>query len=263
MSFRVARMDRRRIFYLRDLVFELVARDIKLRYKRSVVGVAWSLLIPLAQLAILTFVFSVVLQRSVPHFSTFLFSGLLPWTWFSSSLKGATKTAQMNKDLLRQVGFPAPILPSITVTSHLVHFLIALPILFGFLLFDGRPVTVALTVLPLLMALQFVLTLGLSYFLAPLQVLFHDTEHLLSVGLMLLFYLSPIFYEPSSVPPQFSFVYNLNPFVHLLNAYRAPLILGQFPAPMPLLMLATASGLLLAAGYRFYTSLHGRFMQEL
>lgn len=241
----------------------MVVRDIKLRYKRSVVGVAWSLLVPLSQLAVLSFVFGVVLQMRAEHFSTFLFSGLLPWSWLSSSLMGATRTARQNKDLLRQVGFPAPILPAITVTSQFVHFVVALPILFGFLLYDGRPFTMALAALPLVMILQFVLNLGLSYFLAPMQVLFHDTEHLLGVGLMLMFYLSPIFYEPSAVPPRFAFIYNLNPMVHLLNGYRAPLIRGEFPDALPLFVVGVASLALLAAGYRFYNWMHARIMQEL
>ncbi|MBX3440252.1 MAG: ABC transporter permease [Planctomycetaceae bacterium] len=252
-----------RLVYLRDLLYELVVRDIKLRYKRSVVGIAWSLLVPLAQLAVLSFVFGVVLKMRADHFSTFLFSGLLPWTWFSSSLMGATRIAGQNKDLLRQVGFPAGILPAITVTSQFVHFVVALPILFGFLMYDGRPVTWALAILPLVMILQFVLNLALSYFVAPLQVLFHDTEHLLGVSLMLMFYLSPIFYEPSAVPGRYAFVYNLNPMVHLLNGYRAPLIDGQLPAMGPLLMVGAASLGLLAAGYTFYKWLHYRIMQEL
>jgi lipopolysaccharide transport system permease protein len=252
-----------RVVYLRDLLRELVVRDFKLRYKRSVFGVLWSLLVPLAQLAVLSFVFGVVLNMRTPHFSTFLFSGLLPWTWFSSSLMGATRTALQNKNLLLQAGFPAAILPVITVTSQFIHFLIALPILFGFLVWDGRPVTAALWILPLVMILQFMLNLGLSYFVAPLQVLFHDTEHLLGVCLMLMFYLSPIFYEASAVPERYALVYNLNPMVHLLNGYRAPLIQGELPAGMPLLILGAASVVLLAAGYRFYMWLHYRIVQEL
>ena len=156
---------------------ELVVRDIKLRYNRSILGVAWSLLVPLAELGILNFVFATVLPLHVPHFVSYLFSGLLPWAWFSSSLLAATVATRQHKDLLQQVGFPAGILPVITITSQFIHFLLALPILFTFLWMDGRPLTFALAALPVVMALQFAFTLGLAYFLAPLEALFHDTQH--------------------------------------------------------------------------------------
>jgi len=99
-------IDLHRLVYLRDLIRELVGRDLKLRYKRSIIGVGWSLLVPLAQLAALTFVFTVIVPIRQPNFSTFLFCGLLPWSWFSTSLLAATASLYQNKDLIQQVGFP-------------------------------------------------------------------------------------------------------------------------------------------------------------
>ena len=259
---RASRWDLRRFEYLRDLLRELVVRDIKLRYNRSLLGVAWSLLVPLAELAILNFVFGTVLPLHVPHFTSYLVSGLLPWTWFHTSLLAATIATRQHKDLLQQVGFPAGILPVITITSQLIHFLLALPILFTFLWLDGRPLTFALAALPVVMALQFAFTLGLTYFLAPLEALFHDTHHVLSLALSLLFYLSPVFYQPSSIPPQYAAMYDLNPLVHLLGAYRNVLIAGEFPPAAPLLIVVGISAIHMAAGYRFYLHLHYRMIQE-
>jgi len=258
-----SRWDLGRLQYVRDLLYELVVRDIKLRYKRSFLGVAWSLLVPLAQLAILRFVFGTILNQQQPHFTTFLFTGLLPWAWFQASLLANAITMSQNKDLLRVVGFPAGVLPVIAVTSQFIHFVLALPILFFFAWLDGCPLSPAVGALPLVLIVQFIVTLSLSYFVAPIQLLFHDTEHLLRIVLMLLFYLSPIFYDAAAVPPQFAFAYQMNPLVPLLGAYRSIFIDGTFPAVGPLLIVAIFFGLLLNVGYRFYIRRHHELMQEL
>src|SRR5205823_3841950 len=114
-----------RWIHLRDLVLELVLRDFKLRYKKSMLGIAWSLLVPLAQFAVMYYVFHNILRMSIPHFTSFLFTGILPWTWFSSSLLAASVAIVDNKALVRQIGFPVEILPAITVISQLIHFLLA------------------------------------------------------------------------------------------------------------------------------------------
>lgn len=257
------RCDLRRLEYLRDLLRELVVRDMKLRYNRSIFGIAWSMLVPLAELAILNFVFGTILPLNIPHFSSFLFCGLLPWTWFHSSLLAATAATRQHKDLLQQVGFPAGILPVISITSQFMHFLLALPILVAFLWFDERPLTTAAALLPVVMALQFAFTLGLAYILAPLEALFHDTQHVLGLGLTLLFYLSGVFYAPAAIPPNYAILYGLNPLVHLLGAYRSILVHGAIPPVMPLVGVAALSAILLGVGHRFYMHLHYRMIQEL
>lgn len=253
----------RRLIYLRDLVRELVVRDFKLRYNRSILGVGWSLLAPLAQLGVLSFVFRVVLPIHVPNYTTFLFSGLLPWTWFQSSLFAATTAARQNKDLVQQVGFPVAVFPVIAVASQFIHMLMALPILVFFLWLDGTPVSSALVFLPIIVSLQFSMTLGLAYFVAPLQAIFHDTEHILRITLMLLFYMSAIFYDPASVPTKYSLLFELNPMVYLITAYRTVLLQAELPALLPFLAWTAFAVVLLVAGYRFYMRLHYRFIQEM
>jgi lipopolysaccharide transport system permease protein len=256
-------LSSRRALYLRDLLYELVVRDFKLRYNRSILGIGWSLLAPLAQLGILSFVFRVVVPVNVPNFTTFLFAGLLPWTWFSSSLLAAATAAHRNKDLVQQVGFPVAMLPVIAVMSEFLHMVLALPILVFFMWIDGQPLSLALAALPAIALLQFVLTLALSFIVAPLQMLFHDTEHLLRIALLLLFYVSAVFYAPDSVPPEFAIYYLLNPIVYLLTAYRTILIGGAWPALGPFLVWSAACLVLLVASYRFYMRLHFRFIQEI
>ena len=113
----------RAVDYLRDLLFTLVGRDMKLRYKRSILGIAWSLLTPLAQLAVFYLTFDVLLPLNIPNYLAFLFSGVLVWNWFQGSLYQATSTIVDNRELIKRPGFPAAILPTVTVASHLIHFL--------------------------------------------------------------------------------------------------------------------------------------------
>lgn len=253
----------RRLIYLNDLFRELVARDFKLRYKRSLLGIFWSLLVPLAQLLILYFVFTVVLPINIPHYLTFLFTGLLPWTWFQGGLSAASGAIVENRELVKQVGFPAAILPVITVTSHLIHFLLAFPILAVFLLIEGYIPNSALLALPLVIILQFVLTVSLGYLVATFQVSFHDTQYLLGIALLLLFYLTPVFYDVHNVPAKYQTLYHLNPLVHIIGAYRTVLIEREWPDFLPLLVLSVISAGLFSFSYMVFMRAHYRFVEEL
>src|SRR3990172_511666 len=113
--------------YLVDLLIILIGRDMKLRYRRSVLGLAWTLLNPLAQLLVLNFVFSRILPLNIPNYPSFLFVGLLAWSWFQSSLINGTGAIVDNRDLIKRPGFPEAILPLVTVSANFIHFLLALP----------------------------------------------------------------------------------------------------------------------------------------
>lgn len=252
-----------RAAYLRDLLRELVGRELKLRYKRSALGIAWSLLVPLAQLLVFVFLSRSVLRLDIPHYPLFVFTGLLAWSWFQSSLLLATSAVTDNRTLIRRPGFPAAVLPAVTVLTGLIHYLLALPILLAFVLVTGVPLTPALLALPGLILLQFGLTLGLTYLLASLHVTFRDLQHLLGVVLTLLFYLTPVFYSPDNVPEQYRLLLHLNPLAYLLEAQRTVLIGGQWPSPAPLLVLAAISAGLLALGYAVFTRASDRFVEEL
>jgi len=253
----------RRILYARDLVIELVLRDIRLRYKRSALGLAWSTVNPLAQFLILRLVFGVLLPLDIPGYSSFLATGVLAWSWFQGALVAATGAIIDNRDLVRRPGFPVASLPAVTVTSHLVHFLLALPILLVFLAVDGRSPGPAVIALPMVVALQFALTLGLAYLLAALHVTFRDTQYLLGIGLQLLFFLTPVFYDAGRLPERYRTLFFWNPVAALLDAYREVLIAGRAPAVVPLLAVASLSALLLAFGYALFKRASGHFAEEL
>lgn len=252
-----------RLNYLMDLLITLVARDLKLRYRRSVMGVAWSLLNPLAQLLVLSFVFRTILPLRIPNYTVFLFVGLLPWTWFQISLFQATDSIVGNRELIRRPGFPVSVLPVITVTSNLIHLVLAFPVLVLFMLFSGINLTSAVFVLPILVILQFALILSLAYPLATLHVTFRDTQYLLGVFLLVGFYLTPVFYDVSAIPERYQLIYRLNPMVDLVDAYRTVLIHGQLPNASSLWLMGLLIVLLLVFGHIFFMRASYQFAEEL
>jgi lipopolysaccharide transport system permease protein len=249
--------------HLRDVLRELIVRDFKLRYKKSLLGVAWSLLVPIAQLVVMYVVFHKIIPLNIPHYTTFLFTGILPWTWFQSSLLASSGIVVDNRELVKEVGFPAAILPPVTVISQLIHYLLALPILAVFLVLDGYRLGLAIVALPLVVLVQFAFTLSLAYIAATLQVPFRDTQYLLGIVLFLFFYLTPVFYDGGTLPADYQRVYQLNPMVHLLASYRSIFIRGEWPAGLPLLVLAILSAAILWLGYRFFMRARDQFVEEL
>ncbi len=253
-----------RLAYLRDLMTELVRRDLSLRYKRSVLGLAWSLLTPLTQLLVLRFVFTVVLPLEIPNYTAFLFTGILVWSWLASALDQAAGSIVDNRELVRLAGFPVAVLPAVTVAANLTQFVFALPILALFLwLGGGVPLSAAPLLLPVLVALQFLFILSGAYFVAALHVTFRDVKHLLGIGLTLGFYLTPVFYEASQAPDRYAALYRFNPMRHLIGAYRDILLHARLPDPVPLAGVALGSIVLLVLGYRLFARASSHFVDEL
>ena len=246
-----------------DLLIELVLRDIRLRYKRSVLGLAWSALSPLAQFLILRLVFGVLIPLDIPRYSSFLATGVLVWNWFQASLVGATGAIVDNRDLVRRPGFPVATLPAVTVTSHLVQFLLALPILVIFLLSDGIGLHASILALPLVIVLQFAFTLGLAYALAAVHVTFRDTQYLLNIALQLLFYLTPVFYDLTVLPEAYRPFFRWNPIAGLLEAYRGVLLDGRLPSADALVLPAGAAIAALIVGSALFRRSSSHFLEDL
>jgi lipopolysaccharide transport system permease protein len=252
-----------RLIHLRDLVIVLVGRNIKSQYKNSVLGIAWSLLNPLLQLLVFTFLFRKVISLDIPNYGTFAFAGLLCWSWFQLSLLQATSAVTSQRELVRRPGFPAAILPVITILTNLMNLLLALPLLILFVVVGGGHVTTHLLELPIVMTVQFLLMLSFGYLLATANVAFRDMEHIASFALQLLFWLTPVFYLASRVPGQYRFVYSLNPMLHIIDAYRTVLLFGKSPDYGALLSVAMVAVGLLAISYQIFSRRCERFVEEL
>ncbi len=255
--------DDHRLIYLFDLLRELVARDLKLRYRKSALGILWTLLNPLSQLVVLNLVFRLILPLNIPNYTLFLFTGLLAWHWFQSSLYAGSGSIVDNRELIHRPGFPVVVLPVVSVLSNFIHYLIALPILILFMLLAKIQISSAFLFLPIVFAIQFVLSLGLIYLLAAFQVMFRDTQYLLGVFLFLGFYLTPVFYDSSAIPARMQFLYRFNPMVTLIDSYRAIMINAQSPEWLHLMIVGLAAiGLLRFTFYIFQRASY-RFVEEL
>lgn len=209
----------------RALVQSLVARELKARYRGSVLGFFWSFINPLLTLLIYTFVFTVVMPGirapGLEPYALFLFCGILPWTWFSSSLLEASNVLIAGGNLIRKVLFPAEVLPLVTVLSGLVHFGLGLPILAAFLIYYGVPISgIDLLWFPVIVFVQLLLTAGLALLVSALTVHFRDVRDLLQNLLTLWFFATPIIYPVSVAPPHIQRLLDLNPFTHLAVAYQ-------------------------------------------
>lgn len=255
-------MSYSRFTYYRDLIRELVLRDIKVRYKRSVLGFAWTLANPLLYLGVFYFVFKLVLEINIPRFGVFAFTGIIAFSWFQLSLAQSAGVIVSNRELVRLPGFSSLILPVVTITSNLVNFLVALVVLLSFQLVLGGGIGMQIWFLPLLIVLQFFLTLSLAYMIAALNVLFRDVGHLIAVLLQLLFFMTPIFYDASMIPDKYQALYRLNPMVHLIESYRSVLLTGSSINWWPLAVIAAFSILFLFVGLRLFVRLSYRFAEE-
>jgi homopolymeric O-antigen transport system permease protein len=242
---------RRSMGYGWDLLRELIVRDLKIRYKRSYLGIAWSLLNPMSQIFIFSFLFRRVLPLSIPHYTAFVFAGVLAWSWFSAALISAPGAIVGNPELVRRPGFPIAMLPLLTVASNGIHYLLALPVLLFFLIQDGCIPGITLVAMPLVIILQFWMTLGLVYLIAAAHVRYRDTQHLVLIAVMLGFYLTPVFYDARNVPAEFRWIYDWNPMAALFGAYRNILIENRWPDGGLVFVFVVATVLFMIGRYVF------------
>jgi lipopolysaccharide transport system permease protein len=243
------------------LVLELVLRDLRVRYRRSVLGVLWAQVAPLAQVVVLTVIFTRVVPLGIDDYPAFALLGLLPWLWFQSALSTAALSVVHAPDLVAQPAFPRPVLPMAAVASTLAHHLLALPlVLIATVVATGRLPLSALALVPLV-AVQALLAAGPAHLLAGLHVRLRDTAQVLAVGLVPVFYATPVFYDVDALDA--APILHLNPLVPIIDGYRSALLEGRWPAALPLLAVALAGLVVLVIGRAVYRARMGSFLEEL
>lgn len=230
-------------------------------------GFFWSFVNPLLLLLIYSFVFKFFLPRggeSLPHYEVFMFCGILPWTWFSSSLSESANVLIGHGNLIKKVLFPAEILPIVTVLANMVHFLFGLPILAGFLVYYRQPLNASdLVWFPLIVLTQLLLTVGLALIVSALTVHFRDLKDLLANLMTLWFFATPIIYPMHMAPGISKRVLDLNPFAHLAVSYQEVLFYnGPFGHWKWLLALLVGSAFVFLAGYALFDRLRDSFAEE-
>ena len=256
------------------LIQSLVARELKARYRGSVLGFFWSFFNPLLLLLVYTFVFKYVMTAAhdprIEPYALFMFCGILPWTWFSASLTEASNVLISGGNLIKKVLFPAEVLPIVTVLANMVHFFFGLVILAGFLIWYQRPLNVSeLALFPLVVLVQLILTTAFALLLSALTVHFRDIRDILSNLITLWFFATPIIYpyfifiDPLKGEMWQARVQKLNPFTHLVITYQEILF---FKGPVGhlklLLLLGLISIVFFLFAYWLFDRLRDTFAEE-
>lgn len=277
----------RDIFTYRDLLRNLVLREIQVRYKGSALGFLWSFVTPLSIFFVYYFVFSMLTKQfKIPNYAVFLLSGLLAWMFFQSAVAKATPSIRANGMLVRMVYFPRAVLPISTILGELVFFLSALVVLFIVSLATNHRFPVGIVTLPVILPAHLLLALGFGMFFATLSVFYRDTEQVVNLLLTLWFFASPVFYSAQTVIDKtpdlvakfsqvfgphggqvaaeiFIRLYFLNPLIYVLRSYNAIFHEGGFPDAGDVWKSYVAGILIFAVGLWTFLRYEGRFAEEL
>jgi len=252
------------LYRYRVLIQSLVVRELKARYRGSVLGFLWSFINPLLQLLIYWFVFAVIFrsrQEGAEPYALFLFTGILPWTWFSSSVMESTMVLITSGNLIKKIMFPAEVLPFVVVFANLVHFVLGLPILLVFLIYYGK-IYPSLIYFPGIVLIQLVFTLGVCLFVSALSVHFRDVQNIMGNLLMFWFFASPVIYSYILMPNLQKWL-NFNPVTHIMVGYHQTLFFGEGLGHWPwILFIAGFSIVVFLFGYFFFDRMRDTFVEE-
>jgi len=264
----------REIYQYRELLRNLVVSDLKARYKNSVLGFFWSLLNPLGMMLVFTLIFGLLVPNvQIERYPLFLLCGLLPWNYFSASVQGSLYSVLGNAGLVKKVYFPRAILPIATVLSQLINFLLAFVILFAALVIFQSNFSPWLWLLPFVLLIQTIFTIGVALILSTLNVFYRDTSMIMDVVMLAWFFLTPVFYSTALLPnsvtvlgvtlnPQ-RLLYILNPMASLVNMYRDLLYWGYRTDLDFFLRSAVTAIVVLLFGAWFFRRYSDRFGEEL
>lgn len=220
----------RQLWIYRELLRNLVERDIKVRYKRSILGFAWMLLNPLITMIVFTVIFREIFQME-ENYPLYVITALLFYNLFSVGSAQGLNSIVSSGGLIRKVSVPKAVFPLASVVANLVNFGLSLIPLAAVMIFAGAPVTPALLVLPISLAAIFMFTYGIALFLSAMNVFYRDVRWFYDSALLLIFYMTPIIYPPKVVPEQFRFILVSNPLTWLLELFRMPIYEGVSPSP--------------------------------
>lgn len=213
----------------RELIWALALKDLKVRYKRSVLGFLWALLNPALLMIVLTLVFSTVLRMNIHHYAIFLLSVLLPWTFLSQSLAYAVESIVGNGELIKKVAVPKLVFPVAVVISNLINLLLSIIPLALIVLAVGQPFYWTWVYLPIPLVILTIFTLGATFLFATANVYYRDVAHIVQILLQVLFYVTPIIYTVDMIPAQFRWIFRLNPLIYVFNGFRLAVYWGQLP----------------------------------
>lgn len=245
----------------RELLYALVWRDIKVRYKQTAIGVAWVALQPLVTMLLFTAIFGYMAKMPSDGvwYPVFVLSALLPWTYFAQAITRAGESVVVNGRLVGKIYFPRLLLPLAMIVTPLVDFVLSMVLMFGLLIYAGIPLTWKVSTLPAFILLAMLTALGVSLFTSAMNVKYRDVGHAIPFVIQIWMFASPIVYPVSLVPEQWRWLYGLNPMAGVIEGFRWAL-LGR-TAPDPVLMAESVVALLivLIAGTVYFKKMERQF----
>ena len=239
-----------------------VKKDIRGKYKGSFLGVLWSFVNPLLSVIIYAIVFHYIMRFQIDNYLIYLIAGIIPWTFFTTSITSGMNSIIFNADIIKKVYFPRVILPISSVTSALVNFLISCIIIVIFALISGVGIGYSLLFLPIVALIQYIFTLGIVFILSAVEIYVRDIEHIINFFVGMLFYVTPILYTPDFVPENFSFLLKLNPLAYLIEAYHSIFYYKQIPNLTDLGIVFVLSAFIFTLGYMIFNKLQKGFAEE-
>lgn len=217
------------IYLYREMLRNLVSKELRARYRASVLGFLWTFANPLLMLVVYSFVFGYIMKSQIEHYTMFLFVALLPWNYLAQSLTQGSTSLVQNPNLIKKIYFPRALLPLSIVFANLINYLLSLIILVPALLFSHISLTGVLIVFPVILLIETLFVIALTLLVAIGNVYFRDLEHIVGVLVMMWFFLTPILYPLDIIPQELQRVFNLNPAAPIIDAYRAIFFYGRWP----------------------------------
>lgn len=252
------------LYAYREMIFSLVRRDLKGRYKGSALGFLWTFINPLLQLGVYTLVFSVIMRNGIEDYYLFLFVALIPWIFFSTSLAGGSSCIWAQKDMVKKIYFPREVLPISFVTSQFVNMLLSLIVIFVVLIVSGKGLNpIALLYLPVIMLVEYLMALSVAMLSSAITVYLRDVEYILGIITMAWQFLSPVMYSVEQVPKKMLPLFNLNPMTPVIVAYRDILYYGEAPKLETLIHAVVFGVVVLIIGIVVFGKLKRHFVEEL
>jgi len=252
------------LYNYRQMIFSLVKRDLRGRYKGSVFGFLWTFLNPLLQLVVYTFVFAFLLKSDIENYYLFLFVALIPWLFFSTAITGGSGSVLHQSGMVTKIYFPREVLPISHVTSAFINMLYSFIVVFAVIIIARVPVSpVALLYLPVVMIVEYFLALGITMLVSAITVYFRDLEFILSIFMMAWQYLTPVMYSVDIVPEHLMRLFMLNPMTPITIAYRDILYYAKAPDLSTLLLAIGMSAAFMLIGFWAFGRLKKRFAEEM
>lgn len=248
----------------REMINNLVKRDLKSRYKGSALGFLWMFLNPLLQLFVYNIAFSIIMKTDIEKFYLFLFVALVPWIFFSTCLSSGTTVIYAQQDMVKKIYFPREVLPIAFTTSQLINMLLSFIVIFIVVFCSGVKIeAMAFLYLPVIILIEYILALGITLLVSALNVYFRDLEHIMSIISMAWMYLTPVLYSVDMVPEKLRSLFYLNPMTTITIAYRDILYYGRTPKMDTLINAAILGIVILFIGEFIFSKLQRYFAEEL